>query len=97
MLPVGEIIEKQCSILSFTAYLNNMVNTFFAITGNKQHFPKTINNTESKLGININNLSNTRSNFKVNTIGNNDIVKVLNNLNNYSSSGPDGLTAIFIK
>lgn len=87
------------STYSSKNYLN-LVRSYFVTTRKRlveNYFPNNIINIQSKSGMKSNNQSDTRSNFKFNTIGSNDVINILQNLNNNSSPGPDGFTILFIK
>lgn len=98
-LPINEILENKYPTSTPKDYLN-IVNSYFATTGNRlveNNFPNIINSTQSNLGKQPNNLSNSSSNFKLNTISSYEVIQILNNLNNNSAPGADGYTALFFK
>lgn len=98
-LPINDIIENKHPTSSPKDYLN-IVNSYYATTGKRlveKNFSDCVNNIQSNFGTKINNISNKKNIFKINTIGSNEVINILNKLNNNSAPGPDGYTALFIK
>lgn len=98
-LPINEIIQDVYPTSTPKDYLN-IVNSYFATTGNRlvdNNFPNITNNIQSNFGTNTNNKSSLSSIFKLKTIGSYEVKNILNNLNNNSAPGVDGYTALFFK
>jgi len=98
-LPINQIIKDINPTSTPKDYLN-IVNSYFATTGNRlvdSNFPNSTNNIQSNFGTNTNNKSSINSNFKFKTIGSFEVKNILKNLNKNSAPGVDGYTALFFK
>ncbi|KAF0756126.1 RNA-directed DNA polymerase from mobile element jockey [Aphis craccivora] len=93
-LPINQIIKDINPTSTPKDYLN-IVNSYFATTGNRlvdSNFPNSTNNIQSNFGTNTNNKSSINSNFKFKTIGSFEVKNILKNLNKNSAPGETIIT-----